>query len=76
MQKLLGEYAAIIDGAEDSAARFWTLEKRVRNDKRHAGVCVELRRSTMVDTLFCLLAETADDLDGFSDGLRHWILQC
>ena len=73
MQRLLDEYAAIIAGTGDPSAKFWTLEKRLRTDKRHAGVCVELRRSTMVETLFNLLAEkaiSAEDLDGFSDRVR------
>ena len=78
MQKLLDEYAAIIAGAGNPSAKFWTLEECLRKDIRHAGVCVERSRSTMVETLFRLLDEKAidaGDLDGFSDGLRHWILR-
>ena len=78
MQKLLGHYAALIAGDEAPSTKFWKLEKRLRQDVRHAGVCVELRRSTMVETLFRLLAEKAiapEDLDGFSDELRRWIVR-
>ncbi len=74
MQKLLDEYAAIIAGAGNPSDKFWMLEERLLNDVRHAGVYVERRHSTMVETLFRLLVEK--NLGGFSDGLRHWILPC
>ena len=35
MQSLLDEYAAIIAGDGDAAAKFWELEKRLKMDVRH-----------------------------------------
>lgn len=73
MQSLLDEYAAIIAGDGDAAAKFWELEKRLKMDVRHVGVHAEMSRSRMVLNLMCLLHEkaiTMSDLDGFSDEVK------
>lgn len=73
MQSLLDEYAAIIAGDGDAAAKFWELEKRLKMDVRHVGVHAEMSRSRMVLNLMCLLHEKAikmSDLDGFSDEVK------
>ena len=73
MQSLLDEYAAIIAGDGDAAAKFWELEKRLKMDVRHVGVHAEMSRSRMVLNLMCLLHEkaiTMSDLDEFSDEVK------
>ena len=73
MQSLLDEYAAIIAGDGDAAAKFWELEERLKKDVRHVGVHAEMSRSRMVLNLMCLLHEkaiTMSDLDGFSDEVK------
>ena len=73
MQSLLDEYAAIIAGDGDAAAKFWELEERLKKDVRHVGVQAEMSRSRMVLNLMCLLHEeviTMSDLDGFSDEVK------
>ena len=73
MQSLLDEYAAIIAGDGDAAAKFWELEERLKMDVRHVGVHAEMSRSRMVLNLMCLLHEkaiTMSDLDGFSDEVK------
>ena len=77
MQALLNDYSAIIaaDG-EDVATRFWKLERRIKKDVRHVGVCADMRRSMMGQDLQCLLREkdiTPKDLEGFSDELREYL---
>ena len=74
MEKLLREYASVINGDGNASTKFWTLEKRLRTDVKHAGVCVEISRSSMLLVLLRLLGETvisAEDLDGFSDELKQ-----
>ena len=74
MEKLLREYAAVINGDGNASTKFWTLEKRLRTDVKHAGVCVEISRSSMLLVLLRLLGEkviSAEDLDGFSDELKQ-----
>ena len=73
MQSLLDEYAAIIAGDGDAAAKFWELEERLKKDVRHVGVHAEMSRSRMVLNLMSLLHEKAikmSDLDGFSDEVK------
>ena len=73
MQSLLDEYAAIIAGDGDAAAKFWELKERLKKDVRHVGVQAEMSRSRMVLNLMCLLYEKAikmSDLDGFSDEVK------
>ena len=74
MQVLLDEYAKIIDSSELASTRFWKLDKRLRKDVRHVGVCADMRRSTMFINLTRLLDENAitlEDLDGFSEDLKQ-----
>ena len=70
--RLNESYIALLSREGSAAENFWELEKRIRRDKRDAGVIVELRRSALVENMSRLLAEGAiafDDLDGFSDTL-------
>jgi hypothetical protein len=79
MEKLLQEYAQILNGDALASDKFWTLEERIRQDKRNPGVLVtEMRRSKMHTNLLRLLdceVITAEDLDGFSDELRGDLLR-
>ena len=73
MEKLIGEYVELLSTGGDASERFWQLERRIRKDKRDAGVSVEMRRSRMVGNIEQLLAEgaiTPEDLEGFSDTLK------
>lgn len=52
---------------------FWTLEKRIHEDKRDCGVRCEMSKSSMFDVLLSLLYEgaiTLEDLGDFSDELK------
>ena len=70
--RLNEEYIAILSREGSAAENFWEVERRIRSDKRDAGVAVEMRRSVLVQNMDRLLAEgaiTFDDLDGFSEEL-------
>ena len=72
MNRLNQEYMKILTGEGNPSDKFWALEKRIRQDKRHTGVQFELRRSQLLDQLVLLLSDdviTFNDLEGFSDGL-------
>ncbi len=76
MERRLGEYATMIAGQGLASERFWKLQERLRKDVRKVGVRADMRRSVMDMNLWSLLHEgaiTKDDLDGFSDELRHLI---
>lgn len=72
MDRLNRAYAEILAGAGKPSEKFWTLEKRIREDKHRPGVQLQLKRSELVCTLAILLNDgviTPNDLKGFSDGL-------
>ena len=62
----------ILSKNNSSAQNFWELENRIRQDKKHPGVILDLRRSTMHMNLMLLLSYeviTFDDLKEFSNEL-------
>ena len=73
MERLNREYIELLSGDGNASDKFWELEKRIREDKRKAGVIVDMRRSVLIDNILRLLAEGAielSDLDEFSDGVK------
>lgn len=76
IDKLNKEYIEILSGAEDAAYKFWTLEKRIRKDKKDCGVQCEMSRSNLLYTIMSLLKEgaiTLQDIDDFSDELKDTV---
>ena len=75
MDKLVKEYIDLLSGDKLPSDKFWTLEERVRQDKRNPGVLItEMRHSRMRSNLLNLLGYdviTVDDLVGFSKELRQ-----
>ena len=80
MDKLNKEYIEILSGDGKSSEKFWTLEKRIKEDKKDCGVQCEMSRSNQFYIMLSLLNEgaiTMEDLEDFSDDLesymRHYI---
>lgn len=76
MDKLNKEYIEILSGEGNPSDKFWTLEKRIREDKKDCGVQCEMSRSNQFYIMMSLLDEgaiTVDDLDDFSDDLKDII---
>ncbi len=77
MDRLNHEYIELLSGEGNPSDKFWTLEERIRQDKKDSGVQAAMSRSNMKFILMDLLAEgaiTAADLDGFSDDLRDSLI--
>lgn len=73
MEQLNQEYISLLSGDGTPSDRFWALEKRIKEDKLHVGVCIDMRRSVLVHNLIMLLrcnVISEADLDGFSDCLK------
>lgn len=73
MVKLNKEYIDLLSGAGNTSEKFWTLEKRIREDKKDCGVQCEMSRSNQFYIMMSLLNEgaiTLDDLEDFSDDLQ------
>lgn len=76
MEKLCSEYIEILSKDTLPSERFWELEKRIREDKRHTGVCTRMSRSEMDINIISLIREgviTLNDLDDFSDELKDYM---
>ena len=74
MESLIREYAVLLTCPDAASDKFWTLEKRINDDKQHVGVTPRMSRSNMFLNMINLLSEgviTLDDLDGFSEDLRE-----
>ena len=73
MERLVNEYMDLLDGAENASDKFWKLEERIKKDKKHPGVMLELSKGNMVIDIVALINSgviTVDDLGDFSDGLK------
>lgn len=72
MDRLNQEYIELLSSDREASEKFWALEKRIRRDKKKAGVQLELSKSILHLHLAELLSEGAiseEDLDGFSEDL-------
>ena len=74
MERLVGEYINMLSSDAAASEKFWTLEKRIKEDKRHPGVILELRKSTMDFDLVRLINAnviTMEDISEFSDEMKY-----
>ena len=74
MECLVQEYIELLSGAERASEKFWKLEERIKKDKKHPGVLIELSKGNMIYDIAMLIKSgvvTTLDLDGFSDELKE-----
>ncbi len=74
MDKLNKEYIEILNGDGNPSEKFWTLEKRIKEDRKDCGVQCEKSRSNQFYIMLSLLNEgaiTMEDLADFSDDLKE-----
>ena len=74
MDRLTKEYIELLSSEINASEKFWTLEKRIKADKRRTGVRMDVDRTEMIFNLMDLLDEgaiTMDDLEEFSDDLKE-----
>ena len=72
MEKLLQKYIKLLSSPGHASERFWELEKRIRRDKNHPGVIIELSKSQAIWDIVMLVKKKViqlDDLEGFSEEL-------
>lgn len=72
MERLTKKYIEILNSPGNASDHFWELEKRIKQDRRHPGVILEMRRSDAIWNIAMLVREkviTTDDLEGFSQDL-------
>lgn len=77
MDRLNREYIALLSSDEGNPSdRFWKLEKRIKSDRKHPGVMIEMKKSSAlfdIAGLIRLKVITYDDLADFSSGLKETV---
>ena len=74
MERLVKEYMDLLEGEENASDKFWNLEERIRKDKKHPGVMLELSKGNVIFDIVTLINSgviTTADLEGFSDELKE-----
>lgn len=75
MEGLIREYVNFLnDDTKHASEKFWELEKRIKEDKRHPGVIMEMRKSEAIWDIVRLIRLKVivyDDLSDFSDELQQ-----
>ena len=75
MEGLVKGYANFLnDDKKPASEKFWELEKRIKEDKRHPGVIMEVNKSEVIWDIVRLIrlkVITYDDLSDFSDELQN-----
>lgn len=76
MERLVKEYAELLNGTQNASDKFWKLEERIKKDRKHPGVIIEVNKSNMIYDIARLInldVITEADLEGFSEDLRETI---
>ena len=76
MGRLIEEYIKLLKSSGNPSDRFWKLEKRIKQDRKHPGVLIEMRKSEALWDILTLIRQkviTVGDLDGFSEELKNTV---
>ena len=75
MEGLVKEYANFLnDDKKPASEKFWELEKRIKEDKHHLGVIMELKKSEVIWDIARIIRLNVimyEDLSDFSDELQN-----
>ena len=74
MERLVREYIDMLNGNGNASDKFWKLEERIKKDKKHPGVRLELNKGNMIFDIVTLINSgviTTADVADFSDELKE-----
>lgn len=75
MAQLNKEYIALLSSEDKKVSeKFWELEKRIKKDKKHPGVIMEMNKSEAIWNIVDLIRLDViayEDLADFSDDLKQ-----
>lgn len=74
MERLAVDYITLLQSDKKASAKFWELEKRIKQDKKSPGVLIDMRRSTAINNIVNMVLDeviSLDDLEAFSDDLKE-----
>lgn len=72
MEQLVKEYIRLLSTPGKATDHFWELEKRIKIDRKHPGVLIEMRKSNAIWDIALYVKDGVikiNDLDGFSNEL-------
>lgn len=72
MEELTKKYIELLSSPGNASDHFWELEKRIRRDKKHPGVLLEMNKSEAIWDIAAFIRYkviSLEDLEGFSDDL-------
>lgn len=78
LRRLNKEYIDILKQDKSASEIFWTLEEKIKKDKKSVEVMVIMRRSIMRDIILELIRDNViefKDIDEFSDDLKDTVRQ-
>lgn len=76
MDRLNKEYIELLSEDANPSEKFWSLDKRIKKDKKKTGVQLEMSRSNLIYNIISLIIEGAisfEDLEEFSDELKETV---
>ena len=76
MNHLNKEYMHLLSADKKPSEKFWELEKRIKNDRHHPGVTIEVSKSDAIFDILRLIrldVITYNDLTDFSDELQQTV---
>lgn len=75
MERLLSEYVVFLQTDEPASKKFWELEKKIKQDKKHPGVLItNMSKSSAVYDIVKLVREgvvQVEELKDFSEELQE-----
>lgn len=77
MARLNREYSDLLSSDGEASEIFWSLENRIKRDKKSIGVIITRKRSLMISNLLALLRDNVidlEDLKEFSKELQEQLL--
>ncbi len=72
MERLTKQYIELLGSPGNASDHFWELEKRIKKDKRHPGVILEMKKTEAIWDIALFIKKriiTLKDLEGFSQDL-------
>lgn len=69
MEQITKEYVELLTSPGNASDHFWALEKRIKQDKKHPGVLIKLRKSVDIAYFVRDKVITMNELEGFSEDL-------
>ena len=77
MARLIKDYIALLSAGDRNASdKFWELDNKIRTDRRHPGVILNVRKSEAIYDILRLIrlgVITYEDLSDFSEELQQTV---